>query len=156
MAGGRWAEESKQETPYDGGEDEGVKDGIRSYLVVSMLAYEKSKRIWEKEKGREIKWKKERESERRLSLREEYRGEERREIESQKEKREREPFYLDSHERSCAGARVKAKASKVRINLMKWNGKPDRRGSGLKGDRSGGTARTLRKEWRRGARRWRR
>lgn len=36
---------SKQETPYDGGEDEGVKDGIRSYLVVSMLAYEKSKRI---------------------------------------------------------------------------------------------------------------
>lgn len=57
MAGGRWTEESKQETPYDGGEDEGVKDGIRSYLVVSMLAYEKSKRIWEKEKGREVEWK---------------------------------------------------------------------------------------------------
>lgn len=61
MAGGRWAEESKQETPYNGGrENEGVKDGIRSYLVVSMLAYEKSKRVWEKEKGIEIEWKKER------------------------------------------------------------------------------------------------
>jgi hypothetical protein len=35
MTGGRWAEESEQETPYDGGEDEGA--GIRSYLVVSML-----------------------------------------------------------------------------------------------------------------------
>lgn len=39
MAGGRWAEESEQETPYDEGEEEGAS--IRSYLVVSMLVYMK-------------------------------------------------------------------------------------------------------------------
>lgn len=51
MAGGRWAEESEQETPYDGRKDEGA--GIRSYLVVSMLAYGRSKRAREGPVGRE-------------------------------------------------------------------------------------------------------
>lgn len=37
-------EESEEETPYDGGEDERAKAGIRSYLVVSMSAYGQSKR----------------------------------------------------------------------------------------------------------------
>lgn len=55
MAGVRWVEESEQETPYDGGEDEG--DGIRNYLVVSMPAYERNERmregLTEREEGRE-------------------------------------------------------------------------------------------------------
>jgi len=52
MTGGRWAEEREQETPYDGGEDEG--GGIRSYLVVSMPACGGAK-------GRETRRKEERE-----------------------------------------------------------------------------------------------
>lgn len=38
----RWVEESEQETPYDGEEDEGA--GTRSYLVASMPAYGRSMR----------------------------------------------------------------------------------------------------------------
>lgn len=33
MAGGRWAEESEQETPYDGGEDEGRSEGWHKKLL---------------------------------------------------------------------------------------------------------------------------
>lgn len=45
-------EESEEETLYDRGENERAKAGIRSYLVVSMSAYGKSKRDRDREGAR--------------------------------------------------------------------------------------------------------
>jgi len=78
MTGGGWVEESERETPYDGGEDEGA--GIRSYLVVSMLAYGGAK-------GHETGRKEEREGRTAFIAKGEYREYRKTERESKRKRR---------------------------------------------------------------------